>query len=72
MVHSLHASQKVNAVLQCITSSEECKTQDVDTLALHGIPEASAAALPLAAAILNCREPRIAQQEGGGFKKSQP
>lgn len=48
MVHSLHASQKVNVVLQCITSSEECKTQEVDTLALHGTPEASAAALPLA------------------------
>lgn len=54
--HSLHASQpcnaaaakKANAILQCITSSEECKTQEVDTLALHGIPEASAAALRLA------------------------
>ena len=56
MDRSLHASQpcnaaaakKVNAILQYITSSEKCKTQEVDTLALHGTPEASATALPLA------------------------
>lgn len=69
---SLHTSQPPNAaaaeersaILQGIASSKECKTQGADTLILHGTPEASAEhCLWLWAALLNCRKPKIAQQQ---------
>jgi len=75
--YSLHASQphnsaaakKANAILQCITSSEECNTQEADPWLCMAPQRAQ---LPhcvwLWAALLNCREPRIAQQERGSFK----
>lgn len=47
--HNAAAAKKtVKAILQGMWGSEECKIQEADARALHGTPEASAAALPLA------------------------
>lgn len=65
------AAGERNAILQGITSSKECKTQGADTLILHGIPEASAEhCIWLWAALLNCREPKIAQRNEMVLKKN--
>lgn len=67
------AAEERNAILQGITSSKECKTQGADTLILQGTPEASAElCIWLGAALLNCREPKIAQRNEVVLKKIKP